>query len=73
MNSETETHERLTQQEFVLTHLQNELEQMHSVILDQQKEILELHNRIARLEGRIEEQLNAEPPTNLEDERPPHY
>lgn len=65
--------DRLVAIELLITHLQHDLEQMHSVLLSQQTEIDALKQRIAQFETRME-QMDATPEQrDLNDERPPHY
>lgn len=64
--------ELVSTQELV-THLQQQFEELNSVVLTQQSAIDELRREILRLESALEQSLTAEPPRSLEDERPPHY
>jgi SlyX protein len=63
----------LIELESQVMHLQNDLKQMNNVILDQQREIESLNQRIQQLESRLEE--TGEGPENRDplEERPPHY
>ena len=65
--------DRLVHLESLLAHLQHESEQMHEVILAQQKEIDSLRRDVKRLEARFDR--TAEEPERHDpiDERPPHY
>jgi SlyX protein len=64
---------RLTELEILVTHLQRELADMHSVLLEQQKQLDQLHRVLARLDNRVVALEEPEDERNPEDERPPHY
>ena len=57
----------------LLTHMQHELQQMHDVVLSQQKQIDELTRAIFRLEQRIDDAGGATDAPSPLDEKPPHY
>ena len=65
--------DRLVHLESLIAHLQRESEQMHEVILAQQKEIDSRRGDVKRLEARLDGTA-AEPERHDPiDERPPHY
>lgn len=57
----------------LLTHMQHELQQMHDVILNQQKQIDELTRSLSRLEIRLDDAVSANDLPSPLDEKPPHY
>ena len=65
--------ERLVKLEFLVTHLEQELVQMHSVILEQQKQIDSLHRAAVRLDDRVTRMADVEERRDISEERPPHY
>lgn len=65
--------DRLTAVETLLTHLQHELGQMHSVLLAHTAELHSLSRRIEKFEGRLE-RLSEEPEdSDPRANKPPHY
>jgi SlyX protein len=64
---------RLTELEILVTHLQRELADMHSVLLGQQKELDEVRRVLARLDNRVNTLEEPDEGRNALDERPPHY
>ena len=62
----------LTMQE-TLMHIQHDQQQMHEVLLAQQEEIGRLTANLAKVNGDVEQLLNAEEAPSPADEKPPHY
>ncbi|MFH5806605.1 SlyX family protein [Alienimonas sp. DA493] len=64
---------RLTAIESLLTHLQHELGQMHSVLLAHTAELQAMDRRIEKFEGKLE-RLEEEPEdSDPRAHKPPHY
>ncbi len=73
MNSENNQTERINQLEAMMTHLQNDFDQLNSVVLDLHKELQKMNARLEHLDGRVTI-LSEEPEIrNPEEEKPPHY
>ncbi len=56
-----------------LMHMQHDLEQMHQVLLSQQRQIEELKLSLNRVEQRLDQSQAADDMPAPLDERPPHY
>jgi len=65
--------DRITDLELLVTHLQRDLEQMHSVVLLQQKDFEELAQQVALLKNALEQNTSTTDERDLNEERPPHY
>ncbi len=65
--------QRVVELESRITHLQRDLDQFNSVILEQQAEIKLLNTMIARLQGRLSELADPPESRNQLEELPPHY
>ena len=66
--------ERLTNLEELVTHLEHTLQELHTVILDQQQRIESFDQRMARLAAELDVAIDeAGHPRTLEDDKPPHY
>ena len=66
-------HERVTTLEMLVMHLQHDLEQLNSVVIEQQVELQTLQRLFGRLEARFD-QFDPQPePRDPLEERPPHY
>lgn len=65
--------QRLVELESLVMHLQNDLEQMHQVILQQQKELEALRRQIEKLEGRVEIAEQGPEERDPLQELPPHF
>lgn len=73
MSSDNTSHDRLVAIEMALAHLQNDVQQMHEVLLSLQQELRVTHRQVGTLEGKLlamEAPLDPERPV---DEKPPHY
>ncbi len=64
---------RITELESFVTHLQHELEQMSSVLIDQQNEIEEQKRAIRQLEARLARAETDADDRDQFDQPPPHY
>ena len=71
--NETATAARLAEVESLLTHLQHELGQMHSMLLAQTAELAALARRIEKFEGRLERLDEGPEDRDPRVEKPPHY
>jgi len=65
--------QRVVELESRITHLQRDLDQFNSVILEQQAEIKLLNTMIACLQGRLSELADPPEYRNQLEELPPHY
>ena len=65
--------DRLVAVEMALAHLQRDVEQLNSVLLEQRRELDALRRVIERVELRVEESAEPAEKRNPIDERPPHY
>jgi len=65
--------DRIVHLETLVTHLQYDLEQLYSDVLEQQAEIRALRETLTRLERRVD--VSSEGPDQRDplEERPPHY
>ncbi|MFN0050737.1 MAG: SlyX family protein [Planctomycetales bacterium] len=65
--------DRVVELESLVMHLQRDLESLHGVMLDQQKQLDSLKRLIARLDDRVSRQGDTDEPRDLVAERPPHF
>ncbi len=65
--------ERLIALESVVAYLEHTVEQLNSVILQQQQEIDGLKRSLQKLEGRVDAQSQGPEIRDPLQERPPHY
>ena len=65
--------DRLTAVETLLTHLQHELGQMHSVLLAHTAELTEMHRRVEKFEGKLERMAEEPEDDDPRAHKPPHY
>ena len=56
-----------------VTHLERNVEQMHSVLLAVQADVVLLRDQIVKLERRLIVATEADERRDPNDERPPHY
>lgn len=65
---------RLMAMEELVTHVQRAVEDIHHVVLAQQKQLDQCEGRIKRLEGDVQSVARSLPDRrDPEEERPPHY
>ena len=65
--------ERLIALETALAHVQREVEQLNSVLLEQQREVDAVRRAIELLKSQSVEQTESAEKSNPLEERPPHY
>lgn len=65
--------DRVTEMEFKLTHIEDDLKALNDVIIRQQAHIDKLELAIGRLKDRLDAQNEAHPGADPADEVPPHY
>jgi SlyX protein len=65
--------DKIIRLETTIAHLERELEQMHSVLLDVQAELKSSREKVARLETKLELVIEPAEERDPGDERPPHY
>jgi SlyX protein len=65
--------ERIITLESVVAYLEHTVEQLNSVILQQQQEIDGLKRSLQKLEGRVDAQAQGPEVCDPLQERPPHY
>jgi SlyX protein len=65
--------ERIVKLELLVTHLEHELAQMHSVVLAQQKQLEALERVVSRLDERLTRVTSDDEQRDILSERPPHY
>ena len=65
--------ERIVALENLVTHLERTLDALHSVLLDQRKEIDTLKRIASRLDERIARLDDEDEPRDPAGDRPPHY
>jgi SlyX protein len=63
----------VTELELIVTHLQNDLEQMNSVVLLQQADLDAVKKHLANLEAQLAEASQSDDSQDPSEERPPHY
>jgi len=68
-----EINEKLVHLESVIAHLQYEIEQLNSVVIEQNQRIDRLSSAQEKFEHRLESLSEDLEQRNPEDERPPHY
>lgn len=67
----TTDHDRLTQVEVLLSHLQHDVDKLNAVLIEQQAQIDQLLQRVLKAESLVDQ--TPEVPRDLAAERPPHY
>ena len=74
-DAQAELDRRLSEVESLLTFLQRTTDDLHAVILDQQRRLDAQDRELARLRATFANftDSRAEPPRTPEDEKPPHY
>ncbi len=74
-DSNGQTERRLSEIESLLTFLQRTVDDLSSVILEQQKRLAAQEKELARLRGMFDNFADSivEAPRRPEDEKPPHY
>ncbi len=65
--------QRVIELETLVMHLQHDLEQMHQVLIQRAADFETLHEKLQRLEGRMEGTDELPPLPDALDDRPPHY
>lgn len=66
--------DRIAELEGLFTHLQRTVQDLDQVVFQQHRRLDVLDARLARLSASLEAMAAPQaPPTELEDERPPHY
>ncbi len=65
--------QRIVNLEMALAHLQHDLEQMSSVVLDQQRKIETLQVLLKQMEHQLADENEPAEKRSPLDERPPHY
>ena len=65
--------DRVTEMEFKLTHIEDDLKALNDVIIRQQAHIDKLELAIGRLKDRLDAQNAARAGADPADEVPPHY
>ena len=65
--------DRITEMEFKLTHIEDDLKALNDVIIRQQDHIDKLELAIGRLKDRLDAQNAARAGADPADEVPPHY
>ncbi len=63
--------ERLIRIETTLMELQRQVEQLHEVLLDQQRDFHGIQSQVRKIESLASEW--SDQPRSSEEERPPHY
>jgi uncharacterized coiled-coil protein SlyX len=69
----TEFGERVTQLELLVMHLQHDLEQLSSVVVEQEAELTKLRGALGKVEHRVLELAERQDPSSPADDKPPHY
>ncbi|MBS0260447.1 MAG: SlyX family protein [Planctomycetes bacterium] len=65
--------DRVVKLEFLVTHLEHEIETLNSVILEQQKLLERLNVSVSRVDDRVARLTLEEERRDPLSERPPHY
>ncbi len=65
--------DRVTELEMLVTHLQNELQQLSAVVLQQQAEFEQLRQQLLRVEQAFADSTDGGENRDPMSERPPHY
>jgi SlyX protein len=65
--------QRLIDLELIVTHLQRDLDQFNTVLIEQQKQIDLLKRSLVRLNEQIEDLRPQDDERSPQSEKPPHY
>lgn len=71
--SEQNLPERMMNLEMAVSHLEHNIDQMHSVLLSVQEEIKAIRDQMAKMERRITSAAETPEQRDPLEERPPHY
>lgn len=69
----TELGDRVTQLELLVMHLQHDLEQLSSVVVEQNVELAKLKGALGKVEHRVLELAERQDSSSPADDKPPHY
>lgn len=73
MSEDNAVASRVMELELLVTHLQNELQQLSSVVLQQQTEFEQLRQQLHRVEQAFADSTDGGEDRDPMSERPPHY